>query len=80
MDNHNIERGRTNAKDVLSAIKCNVVVLGIESDFLYPLEEQELMAELIPHSLFVKIDSPYGHDGFLIENEKITKVLEVFLK
>ncbi len=79
MDNHNIERGRTNAKDVLAAIKCNTVVLGIKSDFLYPLEEQELMASLIPHSQFVIIDSPYGHDGFLIEDQKISAVLKEFL-
>ena len=80
MDNHNIERGRTNAKEVLSTVKCNTLVLGISSDYLYPLEEQQLLAKLIPHSLFVEIDSDYGHDGFLIENEQITKILSTFLK
>ncbi len=80
MDNHNIERGRTNAKEVLSAVKCNTLVLGISSDYLYPLEEQQLLSKLIPHSLFVEIDSDYGHDGFLIENEQITKILATFLK
>ena len=80
MENHNIERGRTNAKEVLSTVKCNTLVLGISSDYLYPLEEQQLLAKLIPHSLFVEIDSDYGHDGFLIENEQITKILSTFLK
>lgn len=80
MDNHNIERARTNAKEVLSTVKCNTLVLGISSDYLYPLEEQQLLAKLIPHSLFVEIDSDYGHDGFLIENEQITKILSTFLK
>jgi homoserine O-acetyltransferase len=69
-----------NAKDVLSTVKCNTLVLGISSDYLYPLEEQQLLAKLIPHSLFVEIDSDYGHDGFLIENEQITKILSTFLK
>ncbi|MDB5227779.1 MAG: homoserine O-acetyltransferase, partial [Bacteroidota bacterium] len=58
---------------------CNTLVLGIESDYLYPLGEQRLLASLIPHSKFVVIDSEYGHDGFLIEDAKITKVLEEFL-
>lgn len=80
MDNHNITRGRGEAIDVLSAVKCNVLVLGISSDYLYPLEEQQLLAKLIPHSLFVEIDSDYGHDGFLIENEQISKILSAFLK
>ena len=80
MDNHNITRGRGDAKDVLSSVKCNVLVLGITSDYLYPLEEQQLLAKLIPHSLFVEINSDYGHDGFLIENEQMSKILSAFLK
>lgn len=80
MDNHNIIRGRGEAKDVLSSVKCNVLVLGITSDYLYPLEEQQLLAKLIPHSMFVEINSEYGHDGFLIENEQISKILSAFLK
>ncbi|HNE49931.1 MAG: homoserine O-acetyltransferase [Chitinophagales bacterium] len=80
MDNHNITRKRGDAKDVLSAIKCNVLVLGITSDYLYPLEEQQLLASLIPHSMFVEINSEYGHDGFLIENEQMSKILSAFLK
>ena len=80
MDNHNIERGRGAAKEVLKNIKSNIIVLGIKSDFLYPLEEQELMASLMPHSTFVAIDSHFGHDGFLIENEQISKILSTFLK
>lgn len=80
MDNHNITRGRGSAEEVLSAVKCNTLVLGISSDYLYPLEEQQLLAKLIPHSLFVEINSDYGHDGFLIENEQISKILSAFLK
>ncbi len=80
MDNHNITRGRGDAKSVLSSVKCNTLVLGITSDYLYPLEEQQLLASLIPHSLFVEIDSDFGHDGFLIENEQMSKILSAFLK
>jgi homoserine O-acetyltransferase len=80
MDNHNITRNREDAKKVLSSVKCNVLVLGITSDYLYPLEEQQLLAKLIPHSMFVEINSDYGHDGFLIENEQMSKILSAFLK
>ncbi|MCB9033388.1 MAG: homoserine O-acetyltransferase [Chitinophagales bacterium] len=79
MDNHNITRSRGTALEVLERVKCKTLVLGIESDYLFPLEEQRLLATLIPHSQFVVIDSPYGHDGFLIESEQISKILSVFL-
>jgi homoserine O-acetyltransferase len=80
MDNHNILRNRKgDAAEILKAIKAKVMVLGIESDYLFPIQEQELLAKLIPGSTFVTIDSDYGHDGFLIEFEKITVLLKAFL-
>lgn len=79
MDNHNIKRGRGNAQETLNAIKANVLVLGISSDYLFPINEQRLLADLIPGSQFVEIDSDYGHDGFLIEFEQISKILDQFL-
>lgn len=80
MDSHNITRGRGDAKEVLQHIKCNTLVLGITSDILYPLSEQQLLAKLIPHSIFVEMESAYGHDGFLVETEQMTKILSAFLK
>ncbi len=80
MDNHNILRGRNaNAEDILSVIKCRTLILGITSDYLFPLEEQQLLASKIPHARFEIIDSEYGHDGFLIESKKISAILEDFL-
>lgn len=80
MDNHNILRGRNeDAADILKVIRSKVLVLGIDSDYLFPLPEQQLLASLIPGSTFVTIDSDYGHDGFLIEFEKISLLLKNFL-
>jgi homoserine O-acetyltransferase len=80
MDNHNIMRGRGHAADVLKEIKARTLVLGIQSDYLFPVQEQELLASLIPDSKFVVIDSDYGHDGFLIEFEQISTILDDFLQ
>lgn len=80
MDNHNIMRGRSDhPEDILSQVKTRALVLGIDSDYLFPVQEQELLAKYIPHSQFVTIDSDYGHDGFLIEFEKISLLLNDFL-
>ena len=42
--------------------------------------EQERIAEGVPGGKYVEIDSFYGHDGFLLEVEKITEVVRSFLK
>jgi homoserine O-acetyltransferase/O-succinyltransferase len=81
MDNHNILRGRSgNPADVLKTIQARTLVLGINSDYLFPIEEQELLAKHLPNNQFVVIDSDYGHDGFLIEFEKMSLLLDEFLK
>lgn len=81
MDNHNILRGRgTDAKKVLADIQSKIMVLGIDSDYLFPITEQRLLADLLPSCEFVTIDSDYGHDGFLIEFEKMSVLLDGFLE
>lgn len=80
MDSHNIGRGRSSAVDALSTIRTNALVIGIESDLLFPVQEQSFIAENIPNARLEIIDSIYGHDGFLIEVEQITGLLRDFLK
>lgn len=78
MDSHNVARNRGDLKDVLNSIKTKTIIIGISSDHLCPLPEQKLMAQHIPNSHFVEIDSPYGHDGFLIEGKLIGEAIEKF--
>jgi homoserine O-acetyltransferase/O-succinyltransferase len=79
MDSHHVGRNRGGIENALKLIKSNVLVIGIQSDLLYPIEEQIELATLIPNAQLEAIDSPYGHDGFLIENEKITTIIGNFL-
>lgn len=75
MDSHNLARDRGTIEEALSRIKSNAVVIGIESDLLFPIHEQELIAKHIPNSSFHRIPSKYGHDGFLVEMERISEIL-----
>ncbi len=76
MDSHNLSRGRgANLDEVLQQIEQPCLLLGISTDMLCPVQEQEYMAGQLPNCSYSKIDSPYGHDGFLIEVEKITDLL-----
>jgi homoserine O-acetyltransferase len=80
MDAHNIGRGRQSIELSLKEIKAKTLVIGISNDVLFPLEEQRFLAKSINGAAFKAIDSFYGHDGFLLEFEPITKSILSFLK
>jgi len=79
MDSHNVGRGRGGVQVALAQIKAKTLVLGIEGDLLFANDEQEELASLIPNAQLDIIPSLYGHDGFLIEAETISKTLKNFL-
>lgn len=79
MDSHNLGRGRGSLSAVLQTIRAKTLVLGITSDLLCPVQELQYLAQHIPDSSFVAIDSLYGHDGFLVETEAITHHLTRWL-
>ena len=63
----------------LKKVCARTLVIGITSDLLFPPSEQKFLAEHIQGALYSEIDSLYGHDGFLIETEVLTKIISVFL-
>ncbi|SFE36923.1 homoserine O-acetyltransferase [Pedobacter antarcticus] len=80
MDSHNVGRGRKSVAEALQQIKADTLVIGIPNDLLFPLCEQEYLANHIPHAKFQKLLSAYGHDGFLIETDELTNIIGNFLK
>ena len=78
LDSHNIARNREKMENVLKSIKTKSLIIGITTDMLCPIAEQKFMAQHIPNSKFVQIDSLYGHDGFLIEGKKISEAIAKF--
>ncbi len=79
MDTHDISRGRGTLKEVLKKINTDTLTIGVSSDGLCPIKEQKFMAQHIKDAIYEEIDSIYGHDGFLIEYEKIENVLKKHL-
>jgi homoserine O-acetyltransferase len=79
MDAHNVGRDRTSLQHALGSIQAKALVIGIETDILFPIKEQEFIATNIPGAHLAVIDSNYGHDGFLLEFEKISRLLHEFL-
>ena len=75
MDSHNVGRNRKSTEQALATIQAQTKVIGISSDLLFPIAEQEFLAQHIPNASLHIINSLYGHDGFLLEFEAITKIL-----
>ncbi|HMF72094.1 MAG TPA: hypothetical protein VK616_11495, partial [Flavitalea sp.] len=62
----------------LKSIKAATLSIGIETDILFPLEEQKFLAENIPGAVYKAIKSPYGHDGFLLEYDQLAPIISEF--
>ena len=75
MDSHNLGRRRNSVEEALGMIKVNTLIIGVDTDILCPITEQEFIAKHIPNSRLEIISSPFGHDGFLVETEKIAQLL-----
>jgi homoserine O-acetyltransferase len=81
MDTHHLGRGRGgDVEAILQTITQRTLLIGISSDILCPLEEQRHMQQHMPNSTLIEIDSAYGHDGFMVEAEKISLHLSQWLE
>ncbi len=75
MDSHDIARGRGAYPDVLRFIDQPALVVGIDSDVLYPLREQEELAHYMPRAELRILSAIHGHDSFLIELEALNDLV-----
>ncbi len=60
------------------------LVISFSSDWLFSTAQaKEIVNALIKKDKnvsFIELESPYGHDAFLIEHEKQTRIIKAFLK
>ncbi|WP_082517966.1 MULTISPECIES: homoserine O-acetyltransferase MetX [unclassified Rhodococcus (in: high G+C Gram-positive bacteria)] len=76
MNRHDVGRGRGGLETVLRSVTVPTVVGGVDSDRLYPLRQQQEIADLIPSCDGLRIiSSRDGHDGFLTEPDAVATML-----
>lgn len=81
MDTHDIAREREgDLETLLASLTQPALVIGISSDGLFTYSEQETIAQYMPNARLEKINSPEGHDAFLLEFAAINKLIIEFLK
>ncbi|MEU0786837.1 homoserine O-acetyltransferase [Streptomyces sp. NPDC006173] len=76
MNSHDIGRSRGGTRGALNRVTARTLVAGVDSDRLYPPSQQAELAAGIPTADVPRvIESPYGHDGFLIEVEQVAALV-----
>lgn len=78
MDSHDLARDRGDYAAVLGQIKQPALIVAIESDLLYPPIEQQELADRIPQAKLGWLESPHGHDAFLIDMPKLNQLVVEF--
>jgi homoserine O-acetyltransferase/O-succinyltransferase len=83
MDLHDVARGRSGLEAALARIRVPTLAMGIWSDVLYPSYQQRQIAVSLEAqgtpSRYVEIDSPHGHDAFLIDIDQVSAAIGPFL-
>ncbi len=79
MDSHNVGRARGSIQKALHLIQAKTLAIGIETDILFPIVEQQFIAANISGAAYKSIYSTFGHDGFLLEYESISELINEFI-
>lgn len=70
-------------EDGVARIVCPCLLIGVTTDLLFPIGQQEEVARILREwgreCRFVRLDSVYGHDAFLLETERFGRLIAGFL-
>jgi homoserine O-acetyltransferase len=84
MDLHDIAKGRGGVDTALARVRSPALVIGITSDMLYPLYQQRQIHQALARqgtpTELVEVDSPHGHDAFLIDLDQVAAPIGGFLE
>jgi homoserine O-acetyltransferase len=84
MDLHDLARGRGGLEAAFVRIRVPVLTIGIRSDVLFPTYQQRELRDGVVaaggEAEYVEIDSPHGHDAFLIDADQVGAAVSDFLR
>jgi homoserine O-acetyltransferase len=83
MDLFDLGEGAPSYEEGIARIQARTLVVGVTTDLLFPIQQQEEVARILRESgreaRFVRLDTVYGHDAFLIDVERFAAILRPFL-
>ena len=81
LNRHDIGRDRGGLNRALGSSKVPTMVVGVNTDILYPYHQQEHISRNLGNLLaMAKVVSPVGHDAFLTESRQMDRILRNFLR
>ena len=70
--------------EVLRQVRAHFLVISFESDWLYPPVQSRELVRLLKRAnvpvTYINLETPYGHDSFLIENPAFANVMRHYLE
>lgn len=79
VDSHDVGRGRGGIEKALATVSARTLVISITSDILFTPADHQDLVDNISGAIYHEIDSDFGHDGFLIENKLLDRLIKDFL-
>ena len=81
LNRHDIGRGRGGLNKALASSQVPTMVVGVDTDILYPYHQQEHISRNLGNLLAIaKLSSPVGHDAFLVEGRQMDRILRNFIQ
>ncbi|MBO8142782.1 MAG: homoserine O-acetyltransferase [Firmicutes bacterium] len=84
LDLFDLSRGFGSLERALERVQAPMLVVGVSSDILYPVYQQKEIVAILQAqgkaAEYAEIDSPHGHDGFLIDFPQMEPFLRAFLE
>jgi homoserine O-acetyltransferase/O-succinyltransferase len=78
LDSHDVSRPNQPYESVLQSIRQPTLIVSIRSDILYPPVEQQELLRLISDSELTWLESPHGHDAFLMDMVDLNRLVLEF--
>ena len=76
MDTHDVGRGRGSTGEALRSIRAKTLVVGVDTDMLFPEGEQQYIADMIGGATYRRMTSVSGHDAFLIQQKTLGNIIQ----
>lgn len=85
VDLFNLSEGYSSLNEALSKITCPTLIMGSQTDILFPVEKQRALAKGLRSNgnnavTYFEMDSLYGHDTFLLNLNDVGTAMKGFLE
>lgn len=80
MDAYDLGRHRGGTVAALRRMQARVLSIGLNTDVLFPTQEQRYIALHALNGAYAEVVTPYGHDGFLVEQRQIAHLIRAFYR